>query len=373
MTLVAAPGGHQDVGLVAARRDGGGQVGLPRHGRVDLAALEHGGGRGGVLGDDDGLLQRVALLGGQARLREEVQQQPVRGRELGGGDALAGQVLDRLDGRQRNHAVAAARPVLHEDGAAAQVGRLGEQRGLAGPRVDGVPHDVDLAGLEGGELGGRILEEHELHVDAVLRLVDGAGVARREAEVGHDTGGVPGPRVDADLQRAGELTAGDGRAGHAGDTLAARILGRLTELVEVTLLHAGVGHGRLVAACARALTCGVGALVRAGEAADLGAEGVPGGVADDAQHDEGDEDLGKGCEFHGSFLLVRRPWAASRSMEEARAPALRWARAAWETRPPRAPPPLGRRTRAPLGPRASSCWRRRSATPAVPPRCAWRS
>src|SRR5207302_1825740 len=67
-------------------------------------------------------------------------------------------------------AVATARPVLHDHRLRLGV-VLGQNRGLARPVVDRVPHDVDVAFAERGELRGGVLDEHELHVETVFLAV----------------------------------------------------------------------------------------------------------------------------------------------------------------------------------------------------------
>ncbi len=85
----------QHVRLVLARLDRARQIRLPGHRGVDLLGLERGGGQRRLGGEDEVLLDRLLVVGGEARLREQVQEQPVRRRVLRGGDRLALQILDR--------------------------------------------------------------------------------------------------------------------------------------------------------------------------------------------------------------------------------------------------------------------------------------
>src|SRR6185369_8323835 len=104
----------------------------------------------------------------------------------------------------------------------------------AGPVVDRVPHDVDVALAERGEFGRRVFDEHELHVHAVLLLVVGVAVGVH-APVVDDAGRVAGPGVDGHHQRPPQLAArGEGGGGDAGGAGVAGGIGRrVLQRVEV--------------------------------------------------------------------------------------------------------------------------------------------
>ena len=168
----------------------------------------------------------------------------MRGGELGAGDLVPLELLDRVDRRQRGDAVAAAGPVLH-DHRLGLLALLGEDRGLAGPVVDRVPHDVHVPLAEGRQLGRRVFQEDELDVEPVLLLVAGAPVGVH-AVVEHDAGRVAGPGVDGHHQRAAELAA-VAQVGHRGDPFRALValrIGRsVAQGVEIVLAH-GLVLGR---------------------------------------------------------------------------------------------------------------------------------
>ncbi len=218
-------GGHQDMRLVASCHDGARQIRLPRDRRIDLLRLESGRCRRRVLRKDDVLLDRCTVLRAQTRLRQQVQQQEVRRRELRAGDLVAFQLFDRIDRAQGDDAVPAARPVLHDDRLGALT-LLGEDRGLARPVVDRVPHDVDVAVAKRREFGRRVFQQHELHVQPVLRAVAGSGIGI-EAVVEDDARRMPGPGIDPDHERPIEFAGGrQRRSGNAGRAGAARRVGR---------------------------------------------------------------------------------------------------------------------------------------------------
>ncbi len=219
----------------------------------------------------------------------------MRRRELGGSDALALQVLHPLDGLERDDPVAASAPVFLEDRFCLQP-LLGQPRRLVGEGVDGVPHDVDVALDEGVELH-RVLEEHELHVEPVLLLVERRRAAHVHAAIGHDAGGVTGPGVDSHLERARELAVAHGRAGglvhrHLAPTWVFRPVG---DRVEVALGHLAAGHR----------------LILGGPGLHLGAIFFVDHEADHAQDDQREEDLCEGSELHGLGTSPGEDWKNS--------------------------------------------------------------
>ena len=164
MMFVAAVRRDQHVRFVAARGDGGGEVRLPRHGGVDLLGLEHRRGGRRVLREDDVLLDVR---------RDPAAESPdcesrYRSRKCDGVNCVQAILwpfsssIDLIDDSETMPSPPRDQSCIMIDLRLLIV--LGEDRRFARPVVDRVPHDVDVALAERGQLRGRVLDQHELHV-----------------------------------------------------------------------------------------------------------------------------------------------------------------------------------------------------------------
>ncbi len=211
---------------------GGGGLGDP--GAVDLAGGVGGGGEG-VVGADDGDVARAGLgVLLVALAREEVEQRHVLGvAGLRGGDLLALEVRDGLDGGGVDHEFGAAGGGSGDDLQGAALGlHVAVDRGGGAD-----PGDVDGAGVEGLDLAGAGVEDLRGDLRAAQGLLEPAVLdADQRGRVGQ-------VREVADVDGARrQRRAGGGRGGGAGGGVVRGGRGGL-RTVAAGAEQPGGGHG----------------------------------------------------------------------------------------------------------------------------------